>query len=137
MFTGWVELFRCKFGNKREFVSLDAHKYTVGNHNFELSKVTPNIAKFPESAVTSPISPKDDKEDLDLYRRSATETPDHFSKEATRDYTTPNLSFSAPRAPSQAVTRVEWDPRATHARGGLGFHPPASQDDDYHMENKI
>lgn len=140
MFTGWLDLVRYKFGSKREFVSLDAHKYAVGTHQFELSQVTPNIAAYPEvpqSAVTSPISPKE-KDDFDPYRRSMTGTPDHFNKEYTRDYQTPNLSFSTPRAPSQAVTHGEWDPRATHARGGLGFHPPVDEDeDDYRQNNRI
>ncbi|KAJ4287398.1 hypothetical protein N0V90_012798 [Kalmusia sp. IMI 367209] len=139
MFTGWVDLIRCKFGSKREFVSLDAHKYAVGDHQFELSQVPPAIATYPEfstSAVTSPTSPKE-KEDFDPYRRSVTGTPDYFSKEATREYTTPTLSFSTPRAPSQALTRAEWDPRATHARGGLGLHPPQRHDDDFHEDNKI
>lgn len=139
MFTGWVDLVRCKFGNKREFVSLDAHKYAVGDHQFELAQVQPSIATYPVagSADASPISPKEKGGVIDPYRRSITGTPDYFSKEATREYTTPNLSFSTPRAPSQAVTRAEWDPRATHARGGLGFHPPLPHEEGYQPDNKI
>ncbi|KAK7182119.1 hypothetical protein DPSP01_008274 [Paraphaeosphaeria sporulosa] len=138
MFTGWLDLVRCKFGSKREFVSLDAHKYAVGEHQFELSQVQPSIAAYPgtHSADVSPISPSKEKNDIEPYRRSVTATPEHFSREATREYTTPNLSFSAPRAPSQAVTRAEWDPRATHARGGLGFHPPVYEE-EYRADNKI
>jgi hypothetical protein len=138
MFTGWVELIRCKLGSKREFVSLDAHKYAVGEHQFELAQVQPTIATYPgdQSADVSPISPKE-KGSLDPYRRSFTSTPEYFSREATREYTTPNQSFSAPRAPPQAVVGAEWDPRATHARGGLGFHPPLEHEDEYLTENKI
>lgn len=136
MFTGWVDIVKIKLGYKREFVSLDAHKYAVGPHQFELTQVPQNIAAYPEvpeSAVTSPISPKE-KEDFDPYRRADTGTPDYFSKDATREYTTPNLSFSAPRRLSQAAAGTEWDPRSTHARGGLGFHPPV---DEYREDNKI
>ncbi|KAF2442531.1 hypothetical protein P171DRAFT_69069 [Karstenula rhodostoma CBS 690.94] len=138
MFTGWWDLVRCKLGSKREFVSLDAHKYAVGEHQFELAQVQPTIATYPgtHSADVSPISPKE-KGDIERFRRSVTGTPDYFSKEATRKYTTPNLSFSSPRAPSQAVTRAEWDPRATHARGGLGFHPPLPHEEDYQADNTI
>lgn len=135
MFTGWVELVRCKFGNKREFVSLDAHKYAVGPHQFELAQV-PTIATYPEipqSAVTSPTTPKE-KEDFDPYLREATGTPEHFSREATREYTRPNQSFSAPRRPSQAVIDDDWDPRS---RGGLGFHPPLPHDEKYREDNRI
>lgn len=137
MFTGWLELVRCKFGSKREFVSLDAHKYAVGEHQIELGQVQPSIATYPgtHSADVSPISLKE-KSDIEPYRRSVTSTPEHFSREATREYTTPNLSFSTPRAPSQAVTHSEWDPRATHARGGLGFHPPVHEE-EYQADNKI
>ncbi|KAF1975352.1 hypothetical protein BU23DRAFT_83022 [Bimuria novae-zelandiae CBS 107.79] len=139
MFKGWVDWVKYKFGSKREFVSLDAHKYAVGNHQFELTHVTPNIAAYPEipqSAVTSPTSPKE-KEDFDPYQQSGTRTPDYLSKEAARGYTSPTLSFSTPRRPSQAVFGGEWDPRATHARGGLGFHPPLSHEEDYREDNKI
>lgn len=130
MFTGWVEFFRGKFGSKREFVSLDAKQYTTDPRPFELSKFAQNPVQSPQSAVTSPGT------EYDPYRRSTAETPDYFSKETQRDYKTPSLSFSSPRAPSQATMRVEWDPRATHARGGLGLHPPVFEGED-HMRNKI
>ena len=140
MFRGWVDLAKIKLGYKREFVSLDAHKYAVGNHQFELAQVTPNIATYPQipqSAVTaSPTSPKE-KEDFDPYRRSMTGTPDYFNKENARDYMTPKLSFSTPRRPSHAVTEEEWDPRSTHARGGLGFHPPMPHEEGYQENNKM
>lgn len=140
MFTGWLDLVRCKFGSKREFVSLDAHQYAVGEHQFELAQVQPSIAAYPgtHSADVSPMSPKekDVEHDIEPYRRSVTDTPEHFSTDATREYITPNLSFSAPRAPSQAATHGEWDPRSTHARGGLGFHPPVYEE-EYWEDNKI
>lgn len=139
MFKGWYDLIRVKLGYKREFVSLDAHKYAVGSHQFELSNVPQSVAAYPEmpmSAVASPTSYKE-KDDFDPYRRSITGTPDYFSKENTREYAVPKKSFSAPRAPSQAMVRDDdWDPRATHARGGLGFHPPVGEE-DYHHDNKI
>ena len=139
MFTGWVDLVKIKLGYKREFVSLDAHKYAVGPNQFELTQVPQNIAAYPEvpeSAVTSPTTPKE-KEDFEPYRRSVTGTPDYFSKDTAREYTTPNLSFSRPRRPSQAAGGTEWDPRSTHARGGLGFHPPKEHEDEYREDNKI
>ncbi|KAF2118477.1 hypothetical protein BDV96DRAFT_488755 [Lophiotrema nucula] len=124
MFTGWWEFFRTKFGSKREFVSLDAKFEADNARNYELTKVAQSPLKMPESAVTSPGA------DFDPYRRSVTGTPDYFGKETQREYRSPTLSFSSPRAPSQSTMRVEWDPRATHARGGLGFHPPVINDDE-------
>lgn len=131
MFTGWWELFRSRFGSKREFVSLDAKQSEYTDvKNYELIKIAGSPIRAPESAVTSPGA------ELDAYRRSMTNTPEYFSKEVQRDYQSPQLSFSTPRAPSQAAARVEWDPRATHARGGLRLHP-IEDDDDHPMRNKI
>lgn len=126
IFTGWLDLFRSKFGSKREFVSLDAKQppeYSPGTRQgpYELTKFAQMSIASPNSAVTS----SDADYDHDPYRRSLSPTHDHYlSKEAQRSYTSPKLSFSTPRAPSQAAVRGEWDPRLTHARGGLGFHPP-------------
>lgn len=132
MFTGWWELFRLRFTSHREFVSLDAKQHTPGPLNYELKKVALGPIGSPRSGVTSPGP------GLDAYRPALTGTPDHFSREAQREYRSPDLSFSAPRAPSQAAMRVAWDPRSTHARGGLGLHPPLSDDEDEEWkENKI
>jgi hypothetical protein len=122
MFTGWLEFFRTRFSSKREFVSLDAKQY-ADMKDFELAKM--QSPRAPESAITSPSN-----SEFDHWRRTATNTPDHFSKEVQRDYSTPNLSFSTPRAPS----RVEWDPRATHARGGLRLHPIDDEDEHSNRE---
>jgi hypothetical protein len=134
VFTSWWHVVQARFGKKREFVSLDARRFSSDARTFELLKVGQNAAlKSPETAYTSPIT--FDPTDSYPYRRS--ETPD-FLKESQRDYQSPKLSFSSPRAPSQAAGRMEWDPRSTHARGGLGLHPPVSEDeDDLGMSNKI
>jgi hypothetical protein len=120
MFPAWIQLARSRFGKQREFVSLDAKQYTDVK-TYELNKVTSPAIKSPQSAVTSPSA-----SEFESWRRSVTNTPDHFSKEIQRDYSTPIFSFSTPRAPS----RVEWDPRATHARGGLRLHPVDDDEDD-------
>ena len=126
MFSAWYTLFRTKFGSKREFVSLDAKQYTNEPH-FELNKFPQSPIRSPESAFTSPGA------EFEPYRRSLTGTPDYLGKEVQREYTSPKLSFSAPRAPS----RVGWDPRSMHARGGLGLHPPVDEDEDRGMGHKI
>lgn len=128
MFTGWWELFRDRFRPQREFVSLDAKQDT---RHYELTKFAQSPLKSPQSALTSPGP------EFDPYRRSLTGTPDYFGKEVQREYRSPSQSFSSPRAPSQSAMRVEWDPRSTHARGGLGFHPPVFEDEDGSMRNKI
>lgn len=120
MFTGWVQYFRNKFGGKREFVSLDAAKYSQAR-SYELLEVgSPTLVKSVGStAITSPT---------EAYASPlGRTTPDYFSKRIQRDYRSPTLSFSGPRTPSQSGPRIEWDPRTTHARGGLGLHPPATE----------
>jgi hypothetical protein len=121
MFPAWWKLIRSKFGSKREFVSLDAKQATTDLRNYELAKIAQSPIKAPDSAITSPGA------DYSPYGRS---TPDYFGKEVQREYRSPTLSFSTPRAPSQQAMRVEWDPRATHARGGLGLHPVDDEDED-------
>lgn len=115
MFTGWYELFRGKFSKNREFVSLDA-KHA---RNYELKKFENNTLQSPESAFTPPPPA-----DIAGYNNFRSDTPDYFSKETQREYTSPTMSFSSPRPISRPATQVDWDPRSTHARGGLGLHPP-------------
>lgn len=136
IFPAWIDFFRNRFSKKREFVSLDARRFSSDARTFELLKVQQSspLPKFPESAVTSP-SGMDFDNDRDMARSP---TPEYFGKEAARDYRSPKLSFSSPRAPSQVAQRMEWDPRSTHARGGLGFHPPLAEEDYGNgMANKI
>lgn len=129
MLTAWYDLFRSRFSSKREFVSLDAKQNTPAPVHYELNKFVQSPVTAPQSAVTSPGA------DYNPYRRSYTGTPDYFSKEVQRDYKSPTLSFSTPRAPSRNTMQAEWDPRATHARGGLGFHPVDEENEA--MKNKI
>jgi hypothetical protein len=121
MFTAWAEFIRSRFSSKREFVSLDAKQYT-DSKNIEL-KFVQSPVRAPQSAVTSPNG-----SEFDPWRRSVTNTPDHFSKEFQREYHPPAVSFSTPRPPSRGV---DWDPRATHARGGLRLHPIDDEEDNH------
>jgi hypothetical protein len=126
MFPAWLEFLRSKFSSKKEFVSLDAKHY-ADMKNYELNQVVSSPVKAPENAITSPASPTSPTQsEFESWRRSATNTPEHFSKEIQRDYSTPHFSFSTPRAPS----RIEWDPRSTHARGGLRLHPIDDDEND-------
>lgn len=155
MLTGWKMWFQEKFTGQREFVSLDARRFSSDARTFELLKVagqspgyvgtvqTPSedyigaahVLKSPESAVTSPSggygynSPGSPA--------SGQRTPDYFGKEVQRAYRSPNQSFSTPRAPSATVVQVDWDPRSTHARGGLGLHPVQDDSDDDDPKNRI
>jgi hypothetical protein len=123
MVTGWVDFFKSKFSKNREFVSLDAKHYQENPKNYELKKFEP---QSPE-AIYSPGTPG-----LAAYSNFRTDTPEHFHKESQRErereYTSPTLSFSTPRPQSRGNAGVEWDPRSSHARGGLGFHPPGFED---------
>jgi hypothetical protein len=117
MFTGWFDLFRSKFSKNREFVSLDARNLAENSRNYELKKFEENAIQHPENVLTPPA-------EIAGYGHFRSDTPDYFLKETQREYTSPTLSFSTPRPQSHATPHVEWDPRSTHARGGLGLHPP-------------
>lgn len=118
MLSGWVEFFRNKFSKNREFVSLDAKNQPQNPRNYELKKFDNVPPQEPESVYSPP--------DIAGYSNYRSDTPDYFSKETQREYRSPTLSFSAPRPQSRGAlqAQVDWDPRATHARGGLGLHPP-------------
>ncbi|KAJ4335006.1 hypothetical protein N0V95_009023 [Ascochyta clinopodiicola] len=117
MLTGWVEFFKLKFSKNREFVSLDAKHYQENPKNYELRKFEQADLQSPPHAFSSPDAA--DRHDG---------APDYFQKETERPYRSPTQSYSTPRPFSQgtiaAFPRVDWDPRSTHARGGLGLHPP-------------
>ncbi|KAK0660957.1 hypothetical protein DIS24_g2989 [Lasiodiplodia hormozganensis] len=144
MFTGWKTWFQEKFSGNREFVSLDARRFSSDARTFELLKVggqasgyvstvhspggetyvsTMQAMKSPESTVTTPSA---------VYGSplSGQHTPDYFGKEVQRNYRSPSQSFSTPRPPTASGTRVDWDPTSTHARGGLGLHPVQDDSDD-------
>ena len=127
MFSGWAHYLKAKFHPNREFVSLDA-KQNAGARQFELAKVGPQ-------APDSVYNPATDKHES--YQSSFPGTPDFFGKDVQKEYRSPISSFSSPRTPSQAMLRVEWDPRSSHARGGLGLHPPSMDDDHDGTKNVI
>ena len=120
MITGWVEFFKGKLSKNREFVSLDA-KNPENPRPYELRKF--EAISTPSAVAISGIASYPGMEST--FR---SDTPDHFSKETQREYKSPTLSFSSPRTMSRATTSVEWDPRSSQARGGLGLHPPEHED---------
>lgn len=115
MVVGWRDLIRSKFSKNREFVSLDARNPQEDVGHFELKNFEP------QSTADAYYTPG-----LASYAmgNERSDTPDHFHKETQRDYKSPTLSFSTPRPQSRAATHVDWDPRSSMARGGLGLHPP-------------
>jgi hypothetical protein len=116
MFTGWLELFRNKFSKNREFVSLDARNLAEQSRHYELKQFEEGAIRSPDNVFTPP--------EIAGYGTNRSDTPDYFSKETQREYTSPKMSFSTPRPLSRSAVQVDWDPRSTHARGGLGLHPP-------------
>ncbi|PVI08184.1 hypothetical protein DM02DRAFT_690679 [Periconia macrospinosa] len=116
MITAWVDLFR----HKGEFVSLDAKhdNHHIESQQYELNKFAVSPVSVAPNAINSP--------GFETEIRSQTTSPD-FSNEAQRNYQTPKQSFSAPLSPTH---RGDWNPQSTHARGGLGFHPPLGEEDE-------
>lgn len=113
MVKGWIELFRAKFSKNREFVSLDAKNHAGDLRNYELKQF--ELQSPPEAFVTPGLA---------SYAQPRSDTPEYFTKETQHEYRSPTQSFSTPRPQSRAAMHVEWDPRSSHARGGLGLHPP-------------
>ncbi|QDS68236.1 hypothetical protein FKW77_010600 [Venturia effusa] len=120
MFVGWYELFLAKFGGKREFVSLDAKRYSQDARTFELMRA----GGSPRTVLTdAPDSPE-------LYKpeavvQSTFGSPDPaYSERAYRQH---RLSFSGPRPPfRKSSTPKDWQiAEEDFARGGLRSHPPS------------
>jgi hypothetical protein len=132
MFTAWFDLIRYKLDHRREFVSLDAkHDQPAEIQPFDQPVELSKFAENPTSPITSPGTA------FDPYRRSLTGTPDFLNKEIKneRDYIKPSLSFSAPL--SSPTRRAEWDLSPTYSRGGLGFHPPISEDNNEKNKERL
>lgn len=120
MFVGWYELFMAKFGGKREFVSLDAKRYSQDARTFELIKA----GGSPRTALTdTPDSPDLDKPEAAVY---ATYGPPG-SAYPERAYKQNTMSFSGPRSPSsQGNATTDWkSAEEAFTRGGLRSHPPS------------
>jgi hypothetical protein len=126
MFVGWYELFMSKFGGKREFVSLDAKRYSQDARTFELVKAGGSPRAHPTPDI--PDSP-------DLFKtggESVHSIPPGYgppgSAHSERAYRQHTLSFSGPRAPSsQGGGATDWQSaEEVFARGGLHSHPPQS-----------
>lgn len=117
IFVGWYELFLAKFGGKREFVSLDAKRYSQDTRTFELIKT----GGSPHTALTeAPESPDLDKQ------ASASTFGSPGSAQSERVYRQHNLSFSGPRPPSSQGAVADWQTaEEVFARGGLRSHPPS------------
>lgn len=113
MVKGWLEFFRARFSKNREFVSLDAKNNAGDQRNYELKQFE---LQSPPEAYTTP--------GLASYANARSDTPGYLAKETQREYRSPTQSFSTPRPQSRVATHVSWDPKSSHARGGLGLHPP-------------
>ena len=121
MFTGWYDLFKRKFSIKREFVSLDAKRFSSDARAFELLKIgVPNSTNMPQTLA-----------DESAYHVQETE----------RQWRKPTMSFAGPQTPSKAAMRMDWElSNNKGGKGGLGLHPPRSPSnsgDEDVMENKI
>lgn len=127
MCTGWYDFFKKKFNRKREFVSLDAKRFSSDARTFELLKIGTPAMTTPGSSGT-----------MNGYSAKA----EYFPPEQERQWRKPTMSFAGPQAPSNAANRMNWQmPHSSAARGGLGLHPPRSpsipNDEEDGMDNRI
>jgi hypothetical protein len=139
MVYGWIGLIRSGLKRSNDFVSVDARRLSAAPHDFEM--VTPRpiyTPKGPDSRITSVSSYGETDIIMEMSPSSRKEL---YPNE--KAYTTPNLSFSAPRPPSAgrrysnssrapSIGRIdglpsrqsslvrpqgrEWDASATHAK---------------------
>jgi hypothetical protein len=129
MYTGWYHFFKKKFVSQREFVSLDAKRFS-SDRTFELLKIgTPTLTTPGSTAGV-------------MYGHSAkAEYSPPRTADSERQWRKPTMSFAGPQAPSNAANRMNWHlPNNQGARGGLGLHPPRSpsiESDDDGMDNRI
>ena len=109
MVTGWVEFIQQRFQRKREFVSVDARRFSNDPRTYEMLKSPPQ----PDVKEPEPVASPDGLGSAVMTPNRKGEDLDYFGKEV--QYSSPHLSFSSPRATAWNVGR-DWDPHATHAR---------------------
>ncbi|KAJ5908071.1 hypothetical protein N7495_000753 [Penicillium taxi] len=115
MFVGWVELFKSKFTNNHEFISVDAHGRRADSKGFEM--LTSQVkSPEPETYMRSPTPSGIVGHTLSTRTtpRPSLDVRTPMVREAR--YVRPSMSFSAPRSPS-AQARNEWDPSSSFAPG--------------------
>ena len=136
MIKGWTDVVQARLTRKREFVSVDARRFSSDPRTYEM------LQSPPQAGMQSPKpehDPSQDSKQMEHVSPAAavysTDRPttshtdrekDYFGREAI--YSSPHLSFSSPRAPSsRASTTVatrEWDPLATQAKGTVARPDP-------------
>jgi hypothetical protein len=137
MFVAWYELFRRKFGSKREFVSLDAldnKRYSTEPRTYELGKVGTADSQAPATPSNQDIETFGHKGEMGHL------PPGYYSPpETERAYRKPTMSFSGPQAPPRAETRNGWNSSETYAPsgGGLASHPPPRSPDRPQYDPKV
>ncbi len=111
MLHGWLELFRTKFGRKKnEFVSADARHLSNDPRTYEmLSGTGTQLNIRTPDRVLSPNPREGMSPGPDLKQ-------DYLG--TARAYVNPVSSYSYPRPPSQ---QKDWDPRSTHASPGVAY----------------
>ncbi|KAI9803999.1 MAG: hypothetical protein M1833_000280 [Piccolia ochrophora] len=115
MVRGWIELVQKRVFRKREFVSVDARRFSNTPRAYEMLK---SPSQTPAQTIQSPTVMESPSEPPPMASSplKGSGTKDYFGQEAR--YTSPHLSFSTPRPPSASAGR-EWDPAATHAKSSV------------------
>ncbi|KAF2674233.1 hypothetical protein BT63DRAFT_5292 [Microthyrium microscopicum] len=126
LLSAWVDFFRSRFSRKREFVSLDAKRFSNDPRTIQMMEMhnTPNRVASANTALsgTDTISSKEPGEGSPYFAQS------HFE----RNYKQPRMSFSTPRPLSSHATRG-WDGNDTQS---IGKSSLAKNSIDHH-ENRI
>lgn len=120
MITGIIDLVRRRFTKSSEFVSMDARGRLNGTESRAFEMYGTEAMKSPEPLLATPMDPSETSYQQHHYSANSDQlnTFEYPPREAK--YTSPVLSFSAPRPPNathQPSLSREWDPRSTFAPG--------------------
>ncbi|KAI9838433.1 MAG: hypothetical protein M1837_002488 [Sclerophora amabilis] len=104
--SGWIESCRRLRRPPREFVSVDAKRFSANpsGRNYEMLHSSPQ-PKLPDSAI-SPAAP------VYYSPRSGRDSQDYFGRDAAYRPSPPPLTTT-----TTTIAGREWDPRTTYARG--------------------
>jgi len=145
LFKGWAELFRTKFGRNKEFVSLDAKRFSVDPRG------TPSVPIPMNPVAPGTPSPKrvESANTADTYSSKDPNSPysphSQIDNGFERSYRQPRMSYSGPRLPPSTPppqARSAWDSSSdTFARPATAgatyspISPPRISND--HLHNRF
>jgi hypothetical protein len=130
LLVAWVDFFRKRFSRKREFVSLDAKRFSNDPRTIQMMEMNANATNRVASANTA-LSGTETFSSKEPGSGSPYFAQQHFE----RNYKQPRMSFSTPRPSSANAPRPNWDVNDSYAQS-IAHSSTAKTSVDHH-ENRI